>query len=130
MTRDEFLKHAELEINEMFNGKRNRMMNLVNQAWAEGKRNAEVDLLKDAIDAAFNTLRGDEGAPRNQDVVYPTWFEWLEQIKVAWRAYELDPYFSGDREIYLRAAAFTPKAFEPIPADIAEKLGLQPKEDE
>lgn len=42
MTRDEFMAHAKEEIDRAFDGKRNRMMNLVEQAWAEGKRNAEV----------------------------------------------------------------------------------------
>lgn len=36
------MKHAKEEIDLAFDGKRNRMMNLVGQAWAEGKRNAEI----------------------------------------------------------------------------------------
>ena len=48
MTRDEFMKHAEQEIEHAFRGQKNRMMNLVEQAWAEGKRNAEVDVFKEA----------------------------------------------------------------------------------
>ena len=67
-------------------------------------------------------------AAEHPEPVYPSWFEWLEKIGVAGRAYDLEPYFIGDKEILLRTAAFTPKAFEPIPADIAEKLGLEPKE--
>lgn len=43
MTREEFMKLAEQEIDKAFQGQRNRMMNLVEQAWAEGKRNAEMD---------------------------------------------------------------------------------------
>lgn len=42
MTRDEFMEYAKEAIDRAFDGKRNRMMNLVEQAWAEGKRNAEV----------------------------------------------------------------------------------------
>ena len=48
MTREEFMKHAEQEIDIAFRGQKNRMMNLVEQAWAEGKRNAEVDVFKEA----------------------------------------------------------------------------------
>ena len=48
MTREEFMKHAEQEIDQAFRGQKNRMMNLVEQAWAEGKRNAEVDVFKEA----------------------------------------------------------------------------------
>lgn len=67
-------------------------------------------------------------AAENPEPVYPLWFEWLEKIGVAGRAYDLEPYFMGDKEIFQRTAAFTAKAFEPIPADIAQKLGLKPKE--
>lgn len=35
MTRDEFMAHAKEEIENAFRGQRNRMMNLVEQAWAE-----------------------------------------------------------------------------------------------
>lgn len=68
-------------------------------------------------------------AADHPEPVYPTWFEWLEQVNVAGRAYDPEPYYSGDKEVYLRTAAFTPKAFEAIPADIAQKLGIEPKED-
>ena len=54
MTREEFMKHAESEIEQAFRGQKNRMMNLVEQAWAEGKRNAEVNdvasVVKEAIE--------------------------------------------------------------------------------
>lgn len=48
MTRDEFMKHAEQEIDAVFRGQKNRMMNLVEHAWAEGKRNAEVAVFEEA----------------------------------------------------------------------------------
>ena len=53
MTRDEFMAHAKEEIENAFRGQRNRMMNLVEQAWAEGKRNAEVEAMSEAIRDAF-----------------------------------------------------------------------------
>ena len=46
MTREEFMKHAEQEVEQAFRGQKNRMMNLVEQAWAEGKRNAELAYLE------------------------------------------------------------------------------------
>lgn len=42
MTRDEFMQHAEHEIAQALQGQKNRIMNLVEQAWAEGKRSAET----------------------------------------------------------------------------------------
>lgn len=53
MTREEFMKHAREEIDRAFAGHRNRLMNLVEQAWAEGKKNAETDqveaILREAL---------------------------------------------------------------------------------
>lgn len=57
MTRDEFMKHAEQEIEQAFRGQKNRMMNLVEQAWAEGKRNAEVDAFTAAGDELVNVIK-------------------------------------------------------------------------
>lgn len=53
MTREEFFKHADQEIEDVFRGRKNRVRNLIEQAWAEGKRNAEVGILKEAIEAAY-----------------------------------------------------------------------------
>lgn len=60
MTRDEFMKHAEEEIDAAFRGQRNRMMNLVERAWAEGKRNAEMERIdelgKEIIDQVKKSI--------------------------------------------------------------------------
>lgn len=56
MTRDEFMKHAESEIDQVFRSHKNRMMNLVEQAWAEGKRNAEIDGVIDVVREAFDKM--------------------------------------------------------------------------
>lgn len=62
--------------------------------------------------------------------VYPTWFEWLEGLGVVGLVPDSEPYITGvDKKVYMQVPAFRPKAFDHIPADIAEKLGLQPKED-
>lgn len=70
-----------------------------------------------------------EWATENPEPVYPTWFEWLERQGVAGMI-KGEPYYdTKDREIYLNQPAFTPKAFDHIPAAIAEKLGIEPKEE-
>lgn len=43
MTRDEFMDEARKEIDQILVSHKNRMMNIVARAWAEGKRNAETD---------------------------------------------------------------------------------------
>ena len=57
MTRDEFFDIAEKEIDQMLVTQKNRMMGLVERAWAEGKKNAEVsgieDVVKEAIDKIY-----------------------------------------------------------------------------
>lgn len=53
MTRDEFMKVAQNEIDQIFLSGKNRMMNLVERAWAEGKKNAEVDNLKEVLEQAL-----------------------------------------------------------------------------
>lgn len=68
-------------------------------------------------------------AERNPEPVYPTWEEWLAANDV------LEPdnvRLNGDYRFYYNGEPVynipSPKMFEPIPDDIAEKLGLQPKE--
>ena len=56
MTREDFMRHAENEIEQAFRGQKNRMMNLVEQAWAEGKRNAEIDGVTRIVRDALNKL--------------------------------------------------------------------------
>ena len=56
MTREEFMKYAEREIDNAFRGQRNRMMNLVEQAWAEGKRNAEIDGISNIVNGVLENL--------------------------------------------------------------------------
>lgn len=78
MNRDEFMKAAREVAREILNGKENRIMNLVQRAWAEGKRNAEVETLRSAIEEALNkrdeprvlTAEEMEQAGKNGDAVY------------------------------------------------------------
>ena len=53
-------------------------------------------------------------------VIYPTWYEWLEAAGIVCKAK------SEYSQIYDTVLP-TPKMFDPIPADIAEKLGIKPK---
>lgn len=72
MTRDEFMKHAAEEIDAAFRGQKNRMMNLVEQAWAEGKRNAETGQIAEIVNGMVEEIQ-----KRVQPVVIqqttPTW---------------------------------------------------------
>lgn len=56
MTREEFMSHARAEVGKAFEGTRNRIMNLVEQAWAEGKRNAETEQITSIIGEALDRL--------------------------------------------------------------------------
>ena len=56
VTREEFIKHAENEIDDIFRSQKNRIMNLVMQGWAEGKRNAEIDGVTRIVRDALNKL--------------------------------------------------------------------------
>ena len=56
MTRDEFMRYAQAEVENAFRGQRNRMMNLVEQAWAEGKRNAETERVNEIGQALIDGM--------------------------------------------------------------------------
>lgn len=53
MTRDEFMREARKTAGKILESKENGIMNLVQQAWAEGKRNAEVETLSELINEAL-----------------------------------------------------------------------------
>lgn len=113
MEREKFMQEARLVAHKILEGKENGIMNLVQQAWAEGKRNAEVETLRAAIDEALDRREPKEPP---KDVVYQTWGEYLCGIGL------IHDCKSG--------AEMVCRLFNnPIPADIAEKLGVEPKED-
>lgn len=68
MTREEFMKFAEQEIDKAFQGQRNRMMNLVQQAWAEGKRNAETEQIAEIVKGAVAEIQ-----KQIQPQTFPGW---------------------------------------------------------
>ncbi len=52
MTCEEFIRIAQDEINEVTNAYRNRIWNLIERAWAEGKRNAETEAVTKIVESA------------------------------------------------------------------------------
>lgn len=84
MTRDEFMKHAAEEIDAAFRGQKNRMMNLVEQAWAEGKQNAEIERVNEIVKSAVAEIQKQlqpvqpvvvpqPVAPFGEPITTPTW---------------------------------------------------------
>ena len=57
MTRDEFMDIANKEIDQMLVTQKNRMMGLVERAWAEGKKNAEMDRVDSFCNDIFDSLK-------------------------------------------------------------------------
>ena len=60
-------------------------------------------------------------AAEHPEPQYPTWWEWLENMGIVSKAK------SEYSEIFDTICVGT-KMFDPIPADIAQKLGIEPKE--
>lgn len=94
MTRDEFMKHAEQEIDQAFRGQKNRMMNLVEQAWAEGKRNAEVDIFKEAGSELVEYVKKEIKLP-TVITTSKTWDTYLSNIPEACKACPNHPSNGG-----------------------------------
>lgn len=49
MKRDEFMDKARQELDLIMTSRKNAIMNIIEQAWAEGKRNAELDEITDIV---------------------------------------------------------------------------------
>lgn len=58
MTRDEFMAYAEAEVDEIVGRQKNRIMNVVCKAWAEGKKAAEIEGISEIVKAALEQTRG------------------------------------------------------------------------
>lgn len=70
----------------------------------------------------------DAWAAENPEPVYPTWAEWLkEQDIVAVDVRPLASSTTSGSSTYIQNVSTKPAFYRPIPADIAEKLGLKPK---
>lgn len=75
MTRDEFMDIATKEIEQILVAHKNRMMGLVERAWAEGKKNAEVssieDIIKEAMDKIYQQTGTQELLPHTIPIGTP-----------------------------------------------------------
>ena len=60
MTRDEFMTYAEREIDAELKTRKNRLMNIVMRAWAEGKKSAEIDALTETVRQALERMEKKE----------------------------------------------------------------------
>ena len=58
MAREDFMRYAEMEIDNCLVHQKNRIMNVVQKAWAEGKRNAEIEGITEIVKAALEQTRG------------------------------------------------------------------------
>ena len=78
------------------------------------------------LDLKFNERKIMQWATEHPEPVYPNWIDWLMSESVIPTNYMAD----NSTDSGVRAGMFyvTSKAFEPIPADIAQKLGIEPKE--
>ena len=61
MTRDEFMAYAEAETDDVVGRQKNRIMNVVRRAWAEGKKAAEIESISEIVKAALEQRGGDAG---------------------------------------------------------------------
>lgn len=68
MTRDEFMNIAENEIDHILVTYKNRMMNLVQRAWAEGKRNAETEELESVVREVLDNIYRKQNEKNKSDV--------------------------------------------------------------
>lgn len=82
MEREKFMQEARLTVHRILEGKENGIMNLVQQAWAEGKRNAEVETLRAVIEEALDRQQPMmiEDMDRLKAPEYPAWRDWLRDL--------------------------------------------------
>ena len=91
--------------------------------------NSFCGVLTEASDAdiakAENAIM--EFAAENPEPVYPTWGEWLYSVGVLTDKELPMPTINDDAAKIICPNIATDKANDPIPAEIAEKLGIAPK---
>lgn len=71
-------------------------------------------------------------AAEHPEPVYPTWYEWLESEGILTTEIVPNtstPYAASTMQSYMTMIKSTQKMYTPIPADIAQKLGIEPKEE-
>ena len=69
-----------------------------------------------------------EWAKAHPKPIYPTWQEYLEQNHIVDVYRKLPSSTTSNSTTYTERVSTMAKFYMPIPDDIAEKLGLQPKE--
>lgn len=60
MTRDEFMAYAEREIDAVLKTHKNRILDVVYRAWAEGKKAAEIDALTETVKQALERMEKEQ----------------------------------------------------------------------
>ncbi len=60
MTREEFMQDADHELNDTLRKVRNRMMNLIERAYAEGQKNAGADQVLEVVREALSRMQKPE----------------------------------------------------------------------
>ena len=83
--------------------------------------NGEFDIIGEQIQA---------WAADHPEPVYPTWLEWLEKMGIMADIHDRLNSYKQVMEVCEEPLYSIPtaKVFCPIPADIAQKLGIEPKE--
>lgn len=92
MKREEFMKYAEREIDNAFRGQKNRMMNLVEQAWAEGKRNAEIDGVANIVTGVLERMN-ENGSNVLPNLPYKSpsaYVDWIKQESITTSTFKED----------------------------------------
>ena len=75
MTRDEFMDIASKEIDQMLVTQKNRILGLVERAWAEGKKNAEVSSIEDIVKEAIEKIYGKPETKEQLSITTP--YKWV-----------------------------------------------------
>lgn len=95
--------------------------------------NTACGMIEDALDSDIEVMAKEvaKWAADHPEPVYPTWEEWLQSVGVMESSEGLLRRIKG--QLYIDGipahAVPTAKVLQPIDADIAQKLGLQPKEE-
>ena len=114
MTRDEFMKKARGTVDQAFEHRKNGIMNLVEQAWAEGKHNADVETLRAAIEEALDRRQEAETIKNGSEFI--SWGDYLKHVGVLFEGWD-DP-----GTVYYNGKYVIESLMEPIPPCIAERL--------
>lgn len=108
MKREDFMKYAEREIENAFRGQRNRMMNLVEQAWAEGKKNAEINGVKSIVESVIDEmgLKKVENAVNPDSVYSERKGTWKDNGNGTISCSECGTWFPKEREPFLQFCGY------------------------